>query len=120
MNNEQYTLRGERAYTIKLTILCLVIGIPLAAACGLLLYSLNQPVTQVGGTVRFSFNSLGLPLAFVVSLLVFALTIFWLPVRIARRAGRILDPHIYPMMGVISVAVLLVAAFVLAITLNII
>ncbi len=113
-------LRGDEPYTIRITILCLLIGVPIAAAAGLLLYSLSKPLTPVNGQVTLAFSSFAFPLALLVSGAVLAWSVFILPVTFARRAERVLDPRLWPMMGVLSLAGLLVVAFVAAILLNII
>jgi hypothetical protein len=111
---------GDRPYTIAATIVSLIIGLPAAVAAGLLLYGLNRPAIQSGGQVNVTLNALAFPLALVVSGVILAGAVFVLPMRMAKRTGRVLDPNLYPMTGVISVAVLLIGAFVLAILLRII
>jgi hypothetical protein len=111
---------GDRPYTIAVTIVSLIIGLPLAIVVGLLLYSLNQPATQSAGQVNLTVNALAFPLALVVSGAILAFAVFFLPMQMARRTGRVLDPNLYPMTGVVSVAALLVGAFVLAIVFRVI
>lgn len=65
-------------------------------------------------------SAFGFPLALLLSGLVLALAVFWLPMRFAKRANRVLDPTLYPMMGVLCVAALLVVAFILGIALQVI
>lgn len=114
------TYVGERPYTIAVTIVSLIIGLPAAVAAGLLLYSFNQPATQSGGQVNVTVNALAFPLALVVSGIILSISVFILPMRMARRTGHILDPNLYPMTGVVSVAALMIGAFVLAILLRLI
>lgn len=111
---------GERPYTIAVTIVSLIIGLPIALIVGAILYSLNQPATQSGGQINVTVNALALPLALVVSGIILAFTVFFLPMRLARRTGHVLDPNLYPLVGVISVAALMVGAFVLAILFRVI
>lgn len=112
--------RGDQPYTLRVTALSLLIGLPIAVLLGALFYSLNQPATQAGGQVTLTINALALPAALLVSGIVLAVSVFWLPMRFARRAERVLDPTLYPMIGVLSLAVLMVSAFVLAIVFKLI
>lgn len=112
--------RGDVPYTVRITLLSLAIGIPIAAAAGALLYSVSKPLTPVNGAVTFSFSSFAFPLALLVSGAVLAWSIFVLPVSFARRAERVLDPSVWPMLGVLSLAGLLVLVFILAILFNVI
>jgi hypothetical protein len=101
--------------------LCLFIGVPIAAVVGGALYKLNSPLTtSASGAVNWSFGAVALPLALLVAGAVLAWSLFVLPVMLARRSGHILDPQIWPMAGVISLATLLVLAFVAGILFNII
>lgn len=110
---------GDRPYTIGITLLCLVIGVPIGASAGALLFSLSQPLSPaVNGQIAWSFSAVAFPLALLVAGGVMAWSIFILPVLLARRAGRILDPQIWPMMGVLVLTALVVVAFFVAIALN--
>jgi hypothetical protein len=104
--------RGERAYTIRLTIVCLAIGLVIAIPVGALLYSLNKPLTLQNGDVVWTFGALAFPLALLVSGAVLAGSVFALPLTIARRAERVLDPTLWPALGVYVLTGLLVVAFV--------
>ncbi|GEM_PF-1015558 len=111
--------RGDRPYTIAITLLCLAIGVPVGAIAGALLLSLNQPLsTAANGQITWSFGVFTFPLALLVAGGVMAWSIFILPVMLARRAGRILDPQLWPIMGVLVLTALVVAAFFAAIALN--
>ena len=107
------TWRGDRPYTIRLTITCLVIGLVIAIPAGVLLYSLNKPLTLQNGDVVWTFGAVAFPLALLVSGLVLAGSVFTLPLIIARRAGRVLDPTLWPALGVYVLTGLLVVVFIL-------
>jgi hypothetical protein len=111
---------GDRPYTIKVTILSLVVGIPLAAILGLFVLSLNRPLNIDKGQVSFTAYAFALPVALLISFVVLSVAVFWLPMRLARRANRILDPSLYPMTGVLSLAGIAVVAFFAAIAAGII
>ncbi len=118
---DDFTPRGDQPYTIRITILSLAIGLPIAILGGALLYSLSKPLApDANGQVSWSFGAFAFPLALLLSGGVLAWSVFILPVILARRAERVLDPRIWPMMGVVSLAVLLTLAFVAGIVLNII
>ncbi len=113
--------RGDRPYTIRITILCLLIGVPVAAIGGIALYSVNSPLTATtSGSVNWSFAAVAFPLALLVAGAVLAWSVFILPVTLARRSGHVLDPQIWPMAGVLSLTALLVLAFFAGIAFNII
>lgn len=114
-------LRGERRYTLLLTVACLIGGLVVAIPAGAAIYSLNQPLT-VSSTneVTWTFGAFAFPLALFVSGGVLAASVFILPLRIARRAGRVLDPALWPAIGVYSLTALLVFAFIAGIALRII
>ena len=114
-------LRGERLYTVLLTLLCLIFGLAVAIPSGALLYSLNHPLTVgVDNQVSWTFGAFAFPLALLTSGGMLAASVFILPLRIARRAGRVLDPSLWPAIGVYSLAVLLVVAFIAGIVLRVI
>ncbi len=112
--------RGDVPYTVRVTILCLLIGVPIAAVVGLLFYSFSKPLTPTDGKVILSFSTFAFPLGLLLSGVVLVWSVFVLPVSLARRAERILDPKVWPMMGVLSLAGVMVIAFILAIVLRII
>lgn len=106
------TWRGDRLYTIRLTVACLLIGLVIAIPAGVLLYSLNKPLTLQNGDVNWTFGAVAFPLALLVSGVVLAGSVFTLPLIIARRAGRVLDPTLWPALGVYVLTGLLVIAFI--------
>ena len=107
-------LRGERSYTVRITIACLLLGLIVAIPIGLLLYSQRQTLAvsngQVGG---WSFGVIAFPLALLVTSVILAASVFFLPAFIARRTGRVLDPGLWPAFGVYVLTTLLAGAFVL-------
>jgi hypothetical protein len=109
------TWRGDRPYTIRLTMACLVIGLVIAIPAGALLYSLNRPLTLQNGDVAWTFGTVAFPLALLVSGVVLAGSVFTLPLIIARRSGRVLDPTLWPALGVYVLTGLLVVTFVVGI-----
>jgi len=114
-------LRGERLYTVLLTVACLLLGLIVAIPAGAALYSLNHPlVIGVDNQVSWTFGAVAFPLALLVSGAVLAGSVFILPLRIARRAGRVLDPTLWPAIGVYSLTALLVIVFVAGIVLRVI
>jgi hypothetical protein len=104
--------RGERSYTISLTVACLLVGLVIAIPAGALLYSLNGPLTLQNGDVTWTFAAVAFPLALLVSAIVLAGSVFTLPLIIARRSGRVLDPTIWPALGLYLLAAALVIAFI--------
>ena len=120
-NDADRQVTGDnRRYTIWLTLGCLAVGVIIATPVGLLLYGFNQPLAVQNGQVAWSFGAFAFPLALIVSGIILAASVFFLPVRLARRAGRRLDPTIWPVWGVYALTAILVAAFVLAILVGLI
>ena len=114
-------LRGERLYTLLLTVACLVFGVIVAIPAGAALYSFNHPlIVGADNQVSWSFGAVAFPLALFVSGAVLAGSVFILPLQIARRSGRILDPTLWPAVGVYSLTALLVIAFIVGIVLRVI
>ncbi len=109
---------NNRVYTIRLTVLCLVLGILVAGPVGLILYQLSQPLTVQNGQVSWTFGAFAFPLALFLSGAVLAGSVFILPARFAQRAGRKLDPTIWPVLGVFLLTGVLAAAFILGILLG--
>ena len=64
--------RGDRPYTVRLIITCLVIGLVIAIPAGALLYSLNKPLTLQNGDAVWTFGAVAFPLALLVSGVVLA------------------------------------------------
>src|SRR5258706_15319050 len=56
-------LHGERAYTIRITFISLVIGLAIAAVVGLILIGLRQPLTGNNNNVNSTFAAFMAPLA---------------------------------------------------------
>src|SRR5579859_3377592 len=108
MPDELNIPRGDRPYTVRLIIVCLVIGLLIAIPAGALLYSLNKPLTLQDGSVTWTFGALAFPLALLVSGVVLAGSVFTLPLIIARRTKRVLDPTLWPALGVYLLTALLV------------
>lgn len=112
---------GDRLFTYQATFIALAIGVALAAIIGLLLLSLRQPlVTTTSGGIIWSFGMFMLPLAGLLTVIILAWSVFRLPVVLARRRGIILDPNVWPWTGAVAVAVLVIAAFSVAILLGVI
>ena len=113
-------LRGDRPYTIRLSIVCLLLGLAVAIPVGLLLYGQRQTLAVQNGQVAWSFGAFAFPLALLVSGAILASSVFFLPVAIARRAERVLDPGLWPAFGVYTLTALLAGAFILGMILGVI
>jgi hypothetical protein len=113
-------LRGDRAFTYRVTFLCLAIGVGLSAVVGIILLSLRQPITATGGSITWSPGAFMVPLAGFLSAAILALSVFYLPVVVARRTGFVLDPQVWPAAGAIAIGILVVIGFVGAILLGVI
>jgi uncharacterized integral membrane protein len=114
-------LEIDRGFTYRVTIASLIIGVLLAAAAALIVFSLTRPVTfDEQGQVNWSVGAILFPLAavFVGSILFWS--VFGLPLRVARRRGVILDPEVYPWTGAVLIGALFGGGFVLAMILGII
>jgi hypothetical protein len=120
MDREPPVMRGDRAFTFRVTFVCLFLGVALALAVGGLLYSLRQPLaTDPQGAVVWSPGAFMVPLAGLVSVVILAWSVFYLPVMIARRRGVVLDPDVWPMTGAVAIGVLVIIGFVGAILLGV-
>lgn len=113
-------LRGDRAFTYRVTFFCLAIGVVVAAIVGIVLLSLRQPLTATGGNVNWSLGAFMVPLAGFMSVAILALSVFYLPVVVARRTGFVLDPQVWPATGALAVGILVIVGFVGAILLGVI
>ena len=114
-------LRGDRAFTYRVTFACLTLGVIVSVAVGLLLFSLRQPLaTNAQGSVIWSAGAFMVPLAGFASVVILAWSVFYLPVVLARRRGVVLDPQVWPATGAVAVGILVVAGFVAAILFGII
>jgi hypothetical protein len=121
MDNEPPVVRGDRAFTYRITFACLTVGVIVAVAVGLLLLSLRQPLaTDAQGGVVWSAGIFMVPLAGLASVAVLAWSVFYLPVLLARRRGIVLDPNVWPATGAIAVGILVIAGFVAAILFGVI
>jgi len=113
--------RGDRLLTLRVTFVSLFIGVVGAVLVGLILLSLRQPLTpDTKGQVSWSIGAFMVPAAGLVSALILAWSVFFLPVTLARRQGIVLDPQVWPVTGAIAVAVLLIVAFAGAIMFGVI
>ena len=117
---DERIFRGDRTFTYRVTFLCLAIGIVLSAVVGVVLLSLRQPLTATGGTVNWSPGAFMVPLAGFLSVAILALSVFYLPVVVARRTGFVLDPQVWPATGAVAIGILVVIGFVGAILLGVI
>ncbi len=116
MPNPEPDPRGDRAFTYRVTFISLSVGLILAVLVGLILLSLRQPpTTDEKGSVIWSLGMFMLPLAGLLSTVILGMSVFYLPVVLARRQGMILDPQIWPATGAAAVGVIVVIAFVAAI-----
>ncbi len=119
--DEPPVMRGDRAFTFRVTFACLTLGVIASALVGLLLLSLRQPLaTNAQGGVVWSAGALMVPLAGLASVAILAWSVFFLPVILARRRGVVLDPEVWPTTGAIAVGILVVAGFVAAILFGVI
>ena len=105
-------LRGDRAYTIRITFIALAIGLVIAAVVGLILISFRQPPTLNDKGVVWGFGAFMIPLAGLLSIGILAWSVFFLPVTLARRQDMILDPQIWPATGVVALTVIIIALFI--------
>jgi hypothetical protein len=107
--------------TYLFTFVSLAIGVVIAAAVGLLLTSLRQPlIADAEGNVAFSLGAIMGPLAALLVVAILAWAVFRLPIWFARRRGIILDPDVWPWTGAVGVGVVAVLGFVGAILLGVI
>jgi len=113
-------LRGDRPYTIRVTIICLLVGLLVAIPIGLFLFNQRQTLTVQNGQVGWSFGVFAFPLALLVTGSLLAASVFFLPAFISRRSGRVLDPGLWPAFGVYTLTALLAGAFVLGMILGVI
>jgi hypothetical protein len=111
----------DRPYTVMISLLSLAIGVVIALPLGALLLALRQPLSlNAEGGVNWTLGAFAIPLALVVSGAVLAWSIFFLPVRLARRQNMALDPEVWPITGVVSATVIIAAGFILALLLGVI
>ena len=114
-------LRGDRAYTFRITFVCLAIGIALSVAVGLILLSLRQPLTtNPNGSVVWTVGAFMVPAAGLISVTILAWSVFYLPLALARRQGVVLDPQVWPMTGAVAIGILVILGFTAAIMLGLI
>ena len=113
-------LRGERPYTVRITLICLLLGLIVALPIGLLLYDQRQTLAVTNGQVGWSFGVFAFPLALIVTGVILASSVFFLPAFIARRTGRVLDPGLWPAFGVYVLTALLAGAFVVGMLIGVI
>lgn len=105
-------LRGDRPYTVRITLLCLLLGLVVAIPIGLLLYGQRQTLTVSNGQANWAFGDFAVPLALLATGVILATSVFFLPAFISRRSGRVLDPGLWPAFGVYILTALLAGAFV--------
>ncbi len=116
MSNHESGLRGDRVFTYRATFISLSVGLVLAVLVGLILLSLRQPLaTDERGNVVWSLGMFMLPLAGLISTVILGVSVFYLPVVLARRQGVVLDPQVWPVTGAAAVGVIVVIAFIAAI-----
>jgi hypothetical protein len=113
--------RGDRPYTYRVTFISLVIGIVLALLISVVLLSFRQPITtnETGG-VNWSLGAFMVPLAGILCMIILAWSVFSLPVRLAKRQGIILDPHVWPLTGSIAIGLIAIVGFFAAMLLGLI
>ena len=114
-------LRGDRAYTFRITFVCLAVGIVISVVVGLILLSLRQPLTtNPNGSVIWSLGAFMIPAAGLASVTILAWSVFYLPLALARRQSIVLDPQVWPMTGAVTIGVLVILGFTAAIMLGLI
>ncbi len=116
MRNQESSPHGDRAFTYRVTFVSLSVGLVVAVLVGLFLLSLRQPLaTDEKGNVIWSLGMFMIPLAGLVSTVILGVSVFYLPVMLARRQGVDLDSQVWPVTGAAAVGVIVVIAFVAAI-----
>ncbi len=112
MGHQEPGLHSDRVFTYRATFISLSIGVIVAVLVGLILLSLRQPLaTDDKGNVIWSFGMFMLPLAGLVSTVILGVSVFYLPVVLARRRDVALDPQVWPVTGAAAVGVIVVIAF---------
>ncbi len=115
MSNQEPGPRGDRVFTFRATFISLSVGLVVAVLVALVLLSLRQPLaTDDKGNVIWTFGMFMLPLAGLISTVILGVSVFYLPVVLARRQGVRLDPQVWPVTGAAAVGVIIVIAFVAA------
>jgi hypothetical protein len=116
MDEQSSEWRGDRPYTFRVTFISLAVGIVLSLVISLVLLAFRQPITaNESGGVNWAFGAFMIPLAAILSMMILAWSIFSLPVRLAKRQGIVLDPHVWPITGAVAVGIIAVAGFFAAI-----
>jgi hypothetical protein len=114
-------LRGDRAYTFRVTFICLAVGVIIAAVVALILLSLRQPLTtNPNGSVVWTLGVFMVPAAGLASITILAWSVFYLPLALARRQRVVLDPQVWPMTGAVVIGILVIVGFMAAILLGLI
>ena len=114
-------LRGDRPGTYRVTFISLVIGMVISMLVGVLLLAIRQPLTaDAAGKINWSAGAFMIPLAGLISTAILAWSVFFLPIRIARRLGILLDPNVWPATGAIVLGILVAILFVGAIMVGVI
>ncbi len=116
MSNQETHLQVDRVFTYRATFISLSVGLVVAVFVGLILLSLRQPLaTDVKGNVIWTFGMFMLPLTGLISTIILAVSVFYLPVVLARRQGVGLDPQVWPVTGAAAVGLIVVIAFIAAV-----
>src|SRR5262249_37096837 len=105
----------------RLTFVCLVIGIIIAAVVALILLGLRQPfATNPNGSVVWTLGAFMVPAAGLASIAILAWSVFYLPVLLSRRQGGVLDPQVWPMTGAVAIGILVIIGFIGAMLLGVV
>src|SRR5262245_1862530 len=106
----------DRAFTYRVTVASLLVGLVIAAVVGLILFSLARPiVVDESGHITWSIAAIMFPVSAVVACAILYWSIFNLPVRIAKRQGVNLDPEVWPWTGAVMIGIVVLIGFVGAI-----
>src|SRR5437762_5085458 len=114
-------LRGDRPNTYRITFISLAIGLVISLLVGLLILAIRQPLTaDPQGKINWSIGAFMVPLAGLITVAILGWSVFYLPIRIARRQGILLDPNVWPATGAMALGVMVLIIFVGAIVFGII
>src|SRR5262245_37558788 len=106
----------DRAFTYRVTVASLLVGLVIAAVVGLILFSLARPMV-VGESRQIS--CLIAAIMFLASAVDAYAILYWsifnLPVCIDNRQGVKLDPAVWPWTGAVMIGIVVLIGFVGAI-----